>query len=180
MDKTAFLKGEQIFLRAASVDDASENYLSWINDPETTRGLVAGLFPSTLQDLRQYLQQIESSKDSVMFAICDNNTNQHIGNVKLDRFDWVSGTCELGILIGEQTFWGKGIATEVCRLVLDYAFDRLNLRKVLLAVYANNPGAIAVYKKIGFQLEGTLRKHVFQEGEHVDKHFMGIFSNERQ
>lgn len=113
-----------------------------------------------------------------MFAICDKSTNRHIGNIKLDNFDWISHTCELGVLIGEKDFWGKGIGTEACTLAIQYAFNILNIRKVLLAVYATNIGAIKVYEKLGFVNEGTLRKHIWSNGNYIDKHFMGLFKEE--
>ena len=115
-----------------------------------------------------------------MFAICDKVNDVHIGNIKLDNFDWVNRTCELGLLLGDRTYWGKGIGTEVMRLTLAYAFNQLNLRKVLLAVYANNPAAIKLYEKVGFKNEGCLRSQIFVKGEYIDKHYMGIFSNELQ
>lgn len=174
----AFLEGDQIYLRALEVSDATEAYLSWLNDPETTRGLMSGAYPSNLEDLRRYVETVTTSKDAVMFAVCDKSSDEHIGNIKIDRFDWSSRTCELGILLGSKDHRGKGIGTEVCRLVLQYAFERLNIRKVLLAVYANNPAAIRTYEKLGFVMEGTLRQHVWVEGSYVDKHFMGIFKEE--
>lgn len=173
-----FLVGQQVALRAASPDDATEEYLGWLNDEETTKGLVTGLFPSTMEELKSYLSTAVASKDAIMFAICDIKTGKHIGNIKLDQFDWIARTCELGILIGDPNYRGKGIGKEVCRLVLKYAFEKLNIRKVFLAVFANNPGAKALYEKIGFVQEGCLRQHVWRDGEFVDLYQMGIFSEE--
>jgi RimJ/RimL family protein N-acetyltransferase len=175
-----FIEGNTIYLRAIEIHDGTERYLSWLNDEEVTRGLASGAYPSTLDDLKKYIQQITSSKNAVMFAICDKVNDVHIGNIKLDNFDWVNRTCELGLLLGDRTYWGKGIGTEVMRLTLAYAFNQLNLRKVLLAVYANNPAAIKLYEKVGFKNEGCLRSQIFVKGEYIDKHYMGIFSNELQ
>ncbi len=175
---SAYLQAEHVYLRAIQIDDASPEYLSWINNPETTKGLMTGAFPSNLNDLKQYIAAICDSKDAIMFAICDSETHQHIGNIKIDRFDWISRTCELGILIGSIDHRGRGIGTDVCKTVLRYSFNKLNLRKVLLAVYANNPGAIKSYEKVGFKTEGILRQHVYSDGEYVDKHLMGIFKEE--
>jgi RimJ/RimL family protein N-acetyltransferase len=172
-----FLKGSNVYLRALSLDDATPAYLDWINNPETTRGLVAGNFPSSIESLRHYVASVTGNKDSVMLAICDIATGQHIGNVKLDRFDWISGTCELGILIGSADHRGKGIGTEVCSMVIRYAFHTLNLRKVLLAVYSNNPAAVRAYEKAGFTEEGRLKDHVYCEGMYVDKILMSAFKN---
>ncbi|MCC6251647.1 MAG: GNAT family N-acetyltransferase [Bacteroidia bacterium] len=173
-----FIEGKQIYIRAIELTDVSENYLRWLNEPDVTTGLLSGTFPSTITELQSYVEQKINDRNTVMFAICDKSTNRHIGNIKLDNFDWISHTCELGVLIGEKDFWGKGIGTEACTLAIQYAFNILNIRKVLLAVYATNIGAIKVYEKLGFVNEGTLRKHIWSNGNYIDKHFMGLFKEE--
>jgi ribosomal-protein-alanine N-acetyltransferase len=173
-----FLEGNQIYLRAITMNDVTETYLSWLNDEETTRGLASGVFPSTIEELRRFVESVVSNRGVVMFAICDKQNNEHIGNIKLDNFDWVSRTCELGLLIGNKNYWCKGIGYEVCKLALDYAFTDLNIRKVSLAVYENNPAAIKLYEKLGFQKEGQLRSHIFEGGKYFDKLYMGIFREE--
>jgi ribosomal-protein-alanine N-acetyltransferase len=175
-----FIQGEKIYLRALSLNDANEEYLSWLNDDETTRGLASGVFPSTNEELQKFVEGAVSNKNVVMFAICDVSNDAHIGNIKLDQFDWVSRTCELGLLIGNKAYWGKGIGYEVCKLTLSYAFTDLNIRKVSLAVYENNPAAIRLYEKLGFVAEGQLRKHIFEGGQYFDKFYMGIFQEELQ
>jgi RimJ/RimL family protein N-acetyltransferase len=175
-----FLQSDTIYLRALSIDDVTAEYLSWLNNNDVTAGLVAGTFPSTFQDLQQYINAKAQDKNTVIFAICDKHTHKHIGNIKIDNFDWISKTCELGILIGNKDFWGKGIGTEACKLVIDYAFNTLNIRKILLAVYSTNVSAIKVYERLGFEKEGTLKAHVFQHGNYIDKHYMSIFNNEKK
>ena len=174
----AFIEGNSIYLRAIEISDVSARYLAWMNDEEVTRGLASGTFPSNMTNLSHYVDQIINSKSAVMFAICDQSNDLHIGNIKLDNFDWINRTCELGLLLGDRNYWGKGIGTEVVRLCLNYAFNQLNFRKVVLAVYANNPAAIKLYEKIGFQHEGTLRSQILYKGDYIDKHYMGIFSHE--
>lgn len=173
-----FIEGERIYLRAITAEDATDEYLSWLNDEETTRGLASGIFPSTRADLQRFLDAVVPNKNVVMFAICDKTNDLHIGNIKLDNFDWIARTCELGLLIGNKNYWGKGIGSEVCKLTIQYAFSDLNIRKVLLAVYENNPAAIHLYKKLGFVEEGRLRKQIFEGGEFYDKFYMGIFQEE--
>jgi ribosomal-protein-alanine N-acetyltransferase len=173
-----FLEGKLIYLRAIALSDVNESYLKWLNEPDVTTGLASGTFPTSLDALRLYVEQKSADKNTIMFAICDQKSNKHIGNIKLDNFDWVSRTCELGVLIGEKDFWGKGIGSEVCKLTIRYALQQLNIRKILLAVYANNAGAIKVYEKIGFVKEGTLRQHIWSNGEYIDKHYMGLFASE--
>lgn len=172
----AYLKGSRVYLRSIEEDDATENYLSWLNNQETTKGLVTGRFPTSMQSLKTYLRSIEQNEKSVMFAICLLENNQHIGNIKLDQLDYYAGTAELGILIGEENQRGKGIGSETCQLVLDYAFQNLNLRKVTLSVFSNNPNAVKTYEKLGFLVEGRLKDHFFMNGNYYDKIYMSYFN----
>ncbi len=175
---TAFIKGSAVYLRGISHEDVTPEYLSWLNDREATSGLVAGLFPTSLEELTDYVARAIEDPNTVMFAICSTADDKHVGNIKLDNFDWVARTCEMGILIGQAADRGQGIGTEACRLCLRYAFDSLNLRKVRLAVFDNNPAAIRVYEKLGFQHEGRLRQNVFVDNKYCDKLYMGIFKKE--
>ena len=54
----------------------------------------------------------------------------------------------------------------------------MNLRKIYLAVYENNQNAKKLYEKLGFTLEGTLRKHVMVNNVYYDKYLMGLFKTE--
>ena len=65
-------------------------------------------------------------------AILNKKTGAHIGNIKLGDINWIHRFSELGIMIGDKRYWGKGYGEEACKLVLAYAFDRLNLNKVIL------------------------------------------------
>ncbi|MFZ4784644.1 MAG: GNAT family N-acetyltransferase [Flavobacteriales bacterium] len=173
---SVFLKGNSIELRALDVDDVNEQYLTWINDPEVTKGLASGYWPTSMTALKQFVSSMTAQSHVSFFAIVHTDTQKHIGNIKIDRFDWIARTCELGILIGDRHYHGKGIGTEACQLVIDYAFTRLNIRKILLSVYSNNPGAIRLYEKLGFTTEGCLREHVFENGSYHDKMYMSIFN----
>lgn len=173
-----FLQDEYIYLRPVDEVDANDAYLSWLNDREVTLGMVSGRYPTTQSQLVSYIRSVNQNAQGVMLAICLNETGLHIGNIKIDNFDHPSGTCELGLMIGDKQHWGKGIAKSACRLVLGYAFHTLNMRKVSLTVYSNNPAAISVYRSIGFQEEGCLRQHVFSGGEYADKLWMSVFKSD--
>ena len=54
------------------------------------------------------------------------------------------------MLIGEKQYWNQGIGTEAVRLMLDHAFNGLEIPEVILAVKEGNKGAIRLYEKVGF------------------------------
>lgn len=170
-----FLETEKTGLRPIAATDATEEYLSWLNDPETTNGLETGIFPSTAESLKQFVEQVTRSKSDVMFAIIDKSNGRHIGNIKLGNINWVHRNGELGILIGDKASWGKGFGKDACALLVQYAFGKLNLHKVWLAVFSSNTAAYHLYKKLGFEEEGRLKEHVFSNGHFVDKILMSIY-----
>jgi len=173
--KTPFIIGEQIYLRPLQRDDLNERYLTWLNDPEINRYLETGIFPSTQEDLEHFYERVMGSPNAVMLAIIEKSSDRHIGNIKLEPIHWVHRWATLGILIGEKDCWGKGYGVEAVRLMVKYAFERLNLQKVDLGVIADNIRAVKAYEKVGFIVEGRLKRHVFLDGKYVDVLKMAIF-----
>lgn len=171
-----FLEGTQVYLRPLTLEDASDIYLKWLNDAEVTRGLASGYFPTTQQELINYVNGALRDQNTVFFALCEKESNLHIGNVKVDRIDWVAQTCEIGLIIGESSARGRGLGFETMNLVIQYIFEELNLNKITLAVFENNPGALKLYEKLGFQVEGRFVKHVFKEGRLWDKIYLSLFN----
>jgi RimJ/RimL family protein N-acetyltransferase len=172
--KAPFIVGSRIYLRSLEREDLNETYLTWLNHPHITRYLETGIFPSTKESLEKFYEGISQSRDQVILAIVDKKTNRHIGNVKLGPINWIHRKATLGVLIGEKKFWGRGICEEVTRLTVEYGFSRLNLNRIDLGVYAEHTAAIRSYEKVGFKVEGRLRKDLFHEGEFKDRLWMGL------
>jgi putative acetyltransferase len=72
---------------------------------------------------------------------------------------------------------GKGVGTALMEAALDLADNWLNLTRIELQVYVDNAPAIALYKKFGFELEGTHSRFAFRNGEYVDGYSMARLPN---
>lgn len=177
-DKTAFLRGSKIYLRPLERADLNETYLGWLNDAEVTRYMEAGAFPATYQDLEKFYQGVTGSTTDVIFAIADRKSHRHIGNAKLGPIHWIHRRAMFGIMIGDKGFWGRGIGEEVTRLMVEYAFRRLNLNRVTLGVFAEHESAVGCYEKVGFRVEGRIREDLFRDGEYKDRLWMGLLRSE--
>lgn len=175
---TPFLEGNILNLRELTKEDLTDRYLGWLNDRETVKFLESGRSPVSMDELEKFHTKITESKNDVMFAIFDKDSNSHIGNIKLGNINWDHRYADLGILIGEKEFRGKGYGSEAINLVLEYAFNRLNLNKVNLCIYADHTSAIKLYEKAGFKKEGTMRSILFRDGKYHNKILMGILSEE--
>jgi len=176
--KTPFLIGEKVYLRPLELEDLNDRYLSWLNDPVVSRYLESGIFPSTREDLERFFRQTTASRDQVILAIVKKEIDQHIGNVKLGPINWIHRKATFGILVGDRQFWNTGVGTEATRLTIEYAFSRLNLRRIDLGVYAEHEAAVHSYERVGFRVEGRFREDLFHEGQYKDRLWMGLLKSE--
>jgi len=67
---------------------------------------------------------------------------------------------------------GRGVGTALMAAIVDLADNWLGYRRLELTVYVDNAAALALYRKFGFELEGTLRQYSFRNGEYVDAYTM--------
>src|SRR2546427_12893481 len=64
-----FIAGSQVYLRAFRAEDLTERYLGWLNDPEATRYMESGIFPSTMRDIESFYQLLAVSRSDVLMAV---------------------------------------------------------------------------------------------------------------
>lgn len=176
--KQVCLVGKRIYLRPLCKKYIDNRYLAWLNDREVTRFMETGIARVTRRDLEAFCEKIIKSETDEMFVIVTKRNGTHIGNIKLGDINWRHGYGNLGIMIGEKRYWGKGYTQEACRLLLDRAFNTLYLNKVTLGVYGSHVTAIKAYRKAGFKIEGRIKNLLSYEGRYVDKVIMGLSSRE--
>ncbi|WP_302846751.1 GNAT family N-acetyltransferase [Virgibacillus salinus] len=80
--------------------------------------------------------------------------------------------------MGDKNYRGKGFGQESFRLLLDFAFNELNLHKVYLRVFSFNEGEIRLYLKLGFYEEGELIEQFYREGSWHNVIFMDLFKRD--
>ena len=96
---------------------------------------------------------------------------------KLYNIDWISRTAYYGILIGITNRQGKGIGCEATHIICRYAFEALNIRKICLEVVSFNLEAKKLYEKVGFKIEGRLKKQIYLDHQFYDLIIMGLFKD---
>ena len=175
---TPFLQSEQVYLRKIETTDVEGNYIGWLNDHEITQGLETGFFPTDVEEAREYVKQKVDNDDILFLAIVNKTTDEHLGNIKLGPINWIHRRAEIGILIGEKEYWGRGIATECIRTLAEHAFDTLNLHKLIAGCYEENVGSAKAFKKVGFSEEGRRVEHAHCEGEYTDLIELGLIRRE--
>lgn len=171
------LVGERVYLRPLEESDINDDYVAWLNDPEVTRYMAVGESVTTRETLHAYLERFQNSTTDFIFAIIDRGTNQHIGNVTI-HLHAVHRMADTGIMIGRKEFWGKGYGFEAWRLVIDYAFSRLGVHKLIAGAVVGNAASIATLRKLGFQQEDLLRQKFLMDGQYRDVIRFGLLREE--
>jgi len=173
-----YLKGHKVHLRGLERSDLTSEYLNWLNNGEVNRYLYVGRRPSTFESLDAFYEEVRQSPNCVMFAVVEASSGKFVGTVKMEMFDAVSRVTDLGLMIGDKKIWGKGYATEACRLAVRWSFERWNAHKVSLGLLAGNAAAARAYEKAGFVREATLKAHQYQSGKYHDVIIMGLLRGE--
>ena len=176
MNNKLILEGKRILLQRVSMDDVGAEYLSWLNDDDVTRGLDTISKPYTLEMLQQYISDVVKNENTYMFMVIDKESKKRIGTAKIHNINKTNNTCNLGLMIGDKNFWGKGYGQDAYNTAIEFAFSGLGIRKIWEMAHATNVASLSMCKKAGFQIEGVLKEQVLSEGKYVDKVLLGLFA----
>ena len=155
------------------MSDANRNYLGWLKDPLVARYLECRYERHSIKKLKDYVRKIKRDPGYAFFAIVLKGENRHIGNIKIGPINRIHNSADVGVLIGDTSCWGKGLATEAIELAADYAFKKLNLHKLTAGAYECNIGSIKAFKKAGFAVEAVRKSHYFYGGRYIKGLLMG-------
>jgi ribosomal-protein-alanine N-acetyltransferase len=172
------LPGKKIYLRPITLADATQEYVDWLNDKEVNQYLESRFVLATIENVKKFIESVSKSENNYFFAIVDNESHTHVGNIKIGPVNTFHKRGDIGILVGNKNFWGKGVATEAISLISDFAFNNLNLDKVMAGCYSNNIGSYKAFIKCGFVEEGLFKHHcISATGEVVDVHMLAKFKS---
>jgi RimJ/RimL family protein N-acetyltransferase len=127
-DATAMAKWRNIAFRA---------FLTWIQP--------------TKDDMLNWLTQYQDKSDDIIFII-EMDTGKLAGQIALYNIDTSIHQAEFGRIIREKRISCKGIMTEACKAMFNWAFNFLHLETIFLEVFADNQRAISLYERLGFHI----------------------------
>lgn len=160
------LRSHRLELKALDPAGLDTAYAAWLNDPEINRYLEVRFEAQTPESIAQFVRAMNASTDNYLFGIFADL--RHIGNIKLGPIDRHHRRGEIGLLIGDRSWWGRGIGREVIGLVTDFAFDALKLHKVTAGCYAENEASHRAFLRAGWSDSGRYFEHVLLDGQWCD------------
>ena len=138
----------EIIIRPLVEEDAYTS-VKWRNDPDVFK-YTGNTYDHeiTIESELDWIRRVMNNPNDYRCAIIADNT--YVGNIYLTDIDGVSA--HYHIFIGNKDYWGKGVAKEASKQIIDYAFGSLGLKRIILRVRKDNVRAIRLYHSLGFSI----------------------------
>ncbi len=171
------LVGERVEL----LRHARENYRlygEWYGDPEIWHRTSWTAEPLSSSAVERLFEDRELSSTDDSFAIHLKGEDEPIGVISLMNISDANDSAELSVIVGHPEDRHHGYGAEAIGALLDYAFGDLGLNRVGLSVFEFNEDAISTYEKLGFRVEGRLRRALKRDDTFHDAILMSILKPE--
>ena len=144
--------------------------VEWINNPENNQFLHYDLPLSIEKTERWFDSHVgETGRYDTVIEV----DQVPVGLIGLLSIDQKNSKAEYYVTVGETAYKGKGVAAKASYLILKYGFEELGLNRIYLFAETENLAAARLYEKVGFKLEGILKKDVFSHGDYADRYVYG-------
>jgi RimJ/RimL family protein N-acetyltransferase len=175
-----FWKGARIRLRGIEPADA-DTFFAWNHDSEMARRVDQIWFPASREFVKRWAEKVatQAPEGDVFYWLLEDNTGQVVGSIDTHHCDRRTGVFSYGITVREE-HRRKGYASEAIVMVLRYFFEELRYQKATISAHSYNGASIRLHERLGFQLEGRVRRTVYTEGRFFDELLFGMTREEFQ
>lgn len=153
------------------------SYLQWLSDRDNliSLNLIDYLLnPVTQAKLQRYYEGFVENPRNRLFAVSLREPERFVGTATLREIGH-GGLLDLGILVGDKSVRGKGIAREVIAVLVKYAFNEFGARKICSSFADDNYAVLLAFIKNGFKIEGLQRQQMLTiEGRLVSRYIVGL------
>lgn len=142
---------------------ATGRNVTWLRDPEVVRYSQQKHGNHTLSTQLRYINGFNGH--SHIWGIYFLETGEHIGNVTAVN-DEPNNVSDVGIMIGETRFWGRGFAKEAWSRACTWLIDKDcgGVRKLEAGCARSNVAMLKIIQGSGFKQEGEMLNHFLLEG----------------
>ena len=154
---------ERLILRDITEKDAKDIVRN-INNLNVSKNLLVVPYPYSMKDAKKWIKHCKKDakkkpRESYELGIELKSEKRIIGGIGLSKVNRYQGTAMIGYWLGEN-YWRKGYMHEATQKILDFAFNKLKLRRLDVEAFAENEGSNSLIKKLCFRYEGTMIKRL--------------------
>ena len=133
--------------------------------------------PQSYEETQQFINVVLDKESNWIYnVLVDPDTDKVIGAIQL-AIDEVNQSAEINF-IAQPNYWGDGVATDIAKTIIKYAFKVLKLNRIGAAIDSNNIASGIVLEKLGMKREGMLRKDKLVQDEYRDTLIYGLLRSE--
>ncbi|MDC0042612.1 GNAT family N-acetyltransferase [Paracoccaceae bacterium] len=144
------IETHRFLLRTLKETDASQEYLSWMNDDKVSKYISAAAETKSIEKLKEYIHEKTTKKDCIFLGVFEKITNKHIGNIKYEPICFTSKEAVMGVLLGDREWRGKNVFKEIFLASQKCLSEFYSIETIRLGVDISNFPAIRAYEKVGF------------------------------
>lgn len=177
------LETKRLILRPPRINDWKD-VVEGANDLEVSRNLLAVPHPYQKKDALKWIKHCikrhkSKNPDDYTFFIELKSEHKIIGATGIHKIDKSQGIAKTGSWINRK-YWRNGYILEAKVPILDFAFNKLKLRRIETAAIEENIASNNMSKKLGFKHEGTKRQAVIPKatGKIHDEQIYGLLKKE--
>ena len=171
------IAGSLVTIRALHTSDA-HSLLTMLTAEEVTRFISAP--PGSVEAFERFIVSANCERvagSCVSFAVVPRGMDAAIGLFQVRRREAGFDTAEWGFAFG-SAFWGTGMFTEAARLVLEFSFGVVGVRRMEARATVQNGRGNGALRKLGATQEGVLRRAFHRGGQYYDQALWTIVSDE--
>lgn len=178
------LEGTKVYLRPFEREHLEDpRYISWLRDYQVMRYIGRSEYfrPFGFEMVQDYIESLWKNPYVSFFAVHDRKDEAFVGTAKLSYLDETgkeTRTADVGIMVGDRTRWGQGLAGNAVQTVCSHAFTDLEARKLTAGANGSNPAVLRLFERLGFVEEGRLRRKLLVEETYHDHVLLGCFKEE--
>ncbi|CAG9296513.1 GNAT family N-acetyltransferase [Celerinatantimonas diazotrophica] len=166
-----------ISIRKSKLDELEFLHALVTKDPLWTE-FNGPYFPYQEPTLEQFAQNVflrlYNGEDMQLICVNDNPIGSVSFYWECEQTRWL----EMGVIIYDSQYWGRGIASQALPLWIEHLFQVLAIERVGLTTWSGNPGMMRCAQKVGLKQEARLRKVRYYKGHYYDSVKYGILRQE--
>ena len=171
------LKGRDVVLRELRTSDAAP-LLAMLTAEEVARFISPP--PTTVEAFERFItwtHRMRAAGTYACFAVTVKGFDTAIGIFQVRELEPGFASAEWGFAIGSP-FWGTGVFADGAELVLEFAFETLNVHRLEARCAIQNGRGHGALRKIGAVQEGLLRKSFLRNGQYLDQLLYAIVDDD--
>lgn len=149
---------ERLVLHTMAREDVTDDFRSWMADPEVMVGLNLPRQRLTRSQAVRWVLNHDNRKSHIIIVV-DKASDTAIGFFTI-TIDASHMTAETAVVIGKRDFWGKNVVIEARTALMTFLFETVGVHKVMGRPHGRNFSSIFNYKAMGFSCEAVLREQM--------------------